>query len=119
MPDSTYTRRYVLPTADALGSISGHVAGQEEYSVHIEAHPGSGPPFVSEADADGTFTVRRLPPGSYRLRLFVDRNGNGRWDGGSLAPYMPPEPLQWLSAPVSVRARWEHEIEEAIEFSVE
>ena len=118
MPDSTYTRRYALPAADALGSISGHVEGQGEDAVYIEAYPESGPPFAAEADADGTFTVRRLPPGSYRLRLFVDRNGNGRWDGGSLAPYVPPEPLQWLSVPVSARARWEHEIEEAIDFSV-
>ncbi|MCH7639139.1 MAG: Ig-like domain-containing protein [Bacteroidetes bacterium] len=117
MPDSTYTRRYAVPAADALGSISGFVVGHGERTVQVEAFPEGGPPFVASAEVDGTFVVRRLPPGSYRLRLFVDRNGNGRWDGGSLAPFAPPEPLQWLSAPISVRARWEHEIEEAVDFS--
>ena len=116
MPDSTYTRRYAVPAADALGSISGLIEGWGEDAIHIEAFPEGGPPFVALAEVDGTFVVRRLPPGSYRIRLFVDRNGNGRWDGGSLAPYAPPEPLRWLSAPISVRARWEHEIEEAVDF---
>ena len=125
MRDSTYTRRFAVPAADALGSISGLVEGRVERwgedAVHIEAYSEafreSGLPFVASAELDGTFVVRQLPPGSYRLRLFVDRNGNGRWDGGSLAPYAPPEPLQWLPASISVRARWEHEIEEAVDFS--
>ena len=116
MRDSTYTRRFAVPAADALGSISGLVVGHGERTVHVEAFPESGPPFAASAETDGTFSVRRLPPGSYRLRLFVDRNGNGRWDGGSLAPYAPPEPLQWLSTPINVRARWEHEIDEAVDF---
>ena len=116
MDDSTYARRYVLSAADALGSISGRVEGWWEEAIRIEAHPESGLPFTASTEADGTFAVRQLPPGSYRVRLFVDRNGNGRWDGGSLAPYTAPEPMRWLSTPLSVRARWEHEIEEAVGF---
>ncbi len=116
MPDSTYVRRYAIPAADALGSISGRVEGQHGASVLIEARLESGEPFFGELQTDATFIVRQLPPGSYRLRLFVDRNGNGRWDGGSLAPYLPPEPLQWLTEPIQVRARWEHEVEDAVDF---
>jgi uncharacterized protein (DUF2141 family) len=65
------------------------------------------------ASADGRFEITRLPPGTYRLRLYADRNGNGRWDGGALAPYVPPEPLRLLADPVEVRARWETELDAA------
>jgi hypothetical protein len=41
----------------------------------------------------------------------LDRDGDGAWDGGRLAPYAPPEPLRWLPEPVRVRARWETEVE--------
>ncbi len=119
MTDSTYTRRFAVPGADALGSISGRVEVHGESVVRVEAHPASGSPFESAANTNGTFAIRNLPPGAYRLRLYVDFNENGRWDGGSLAPYAPPEPLLWLSAPISVRARWEHEIEEPVDFNAD
>lgn len=33
-----------------------------------------------------------LPPLSYRLRVFHDKNGNGVWDEGSVIPFVAPEP---------------------------
>lgn len=119
MPDSTFTRRFAIPSADALGSISGRVVGQGSHTVRVEARLGNAPLFLAATRPDGTFSVTQLPAGSYRLRLFLDRNENGVWDGGSLAPYIPPEAIRWLSAPISVRARWEHEIEEAIDFGTD
>ncbi len=37
-------------------------------------------------------TVDSLPPIAYRVVSFVDRNGNGKWDHGTVEPYTPPEP---------------------------
>jgi hypothetical protein len=55
---------------------------------------------------DSAFVFGELPEGSYRFRAFVDRNENGRWDPGSLAPYRPPEPITWSASPVDSRKRW-------------
>jgi uncharacterized protein (DUF2141 family) len=55
---------------------------------------------------DSAFVFGDLPEGSYRFRAFVDRNENGRWDPGSLAPYRPPEPITWSASPVDSRKRW-------------
>ena len=109
-PDTLYVRRYARPGPDALGGILGRVDAPDGGAVLVEAYPATGPPYGAVAGPDGAFALRGLPPGEYRLRLVLDRNGDGAWDGGRLAPYAPPEPLRWLAEPVRVRARWDTEL---------
>lgn len=106
--DSTRARRFATPAPDALGGIVGRVGA--DGPVLVEAYPEGGSPFVARVEASGAFVLQNLPPGAYRLRVVLDRNGNGRWDGGRLAPYAPPEPLRWLPEPVRVRARWDQDV---------
>ncbi|MDZ7714782.1 MAG: Ig-like domain-containing protein [Balneolaceae bacterium] len=46
--------------------------------------------------ADTTFMksieIARLPDTNYRIRAYIDANGNGKWDFGSIDPYVAPEP---------------------------
>ena len=46
--------------------------------------------------ADTTFVksalIERLPDTQYRIRAYIDSNGNGMWDFGSIDPYVAPEP---------------------------
>ena len=60
--------------------------------------------------AGSTFTFGELPDGQYRFRAYLDRNGNGRWDGGQIQPYVPAEPVTWLEEPVEARPRWTTEL---------
>ncbi|PSQ78899.1 MAG: hypothetical protein BRD35_00215 [Bacteroidetes bacterium QH_7_62_13] len=53
-----------------------------------------------------TFVFRNLPEGAFRFRAFLDRNENGRWDGGRVAPHVPVEPLTWSDEAVDSRPRW-------------
>jgi hypothetical protein len=105
-PDSTYTRQFDPPAPDALGDLTGIVVAPDSGRVVVEAVAG-GDRYVAAADATGAFALTGLPEGDVRLRLFIDRDGDGRWDGGRLAPYAPPEPLRFLDAPTRVRPRWE------------
>lgn len=109
-PDSVYTRRYAYPTADALGAVLGQVPNGDG-PILVTLYPTDGEPLHATTGADGRFAFRALPAGEYRLRLVIDRNGNGRWDGGRLVPFAPPEPIRWLEEPVRVRARWDTELE--------
>ena len=111
------SRRYVRPGADATGAVVGRVeslprtrfGGGAGGAVYVEATPAAGPPVVVRADG-GPFVVDRLAPGPVALRVWLDTNGNGRWDGGSLVPYRPAEPVRILPEAASVRARWETEV---------
>jgi uncharacterized protein (DUF2141 family) len=65
-------------------------------------------------DTTRQFTFERLPEDEYRFRAFLDRNGNGRWDGGRLVPYRPAEPIGWRTEPVSSRPRWNSVLDDAL-----
>ncbi|WP_412063642.1 Ig-like domain-containing protein [Rubrivirga sp. IMCC45206] len=106
--DSTRAQAFAVPAASETGGLVGRVTAYGP--VVIEATPEVGPPIVVRANADGTFAISGLLPGSVALRAFVDRDGDGRWSGGRLRPYLAPEPLVVLP-PATVRARWETEID--------
>ncbi|WP_423815941.1 Ig-like domain-containing protein [Salinibacter altiplanensis] len=59
---------------------------------------------------DSLFEFVELPDGRYRFRAYLDRNENGRWDGGRVQPYVPAEPVTWLREPLEVRPRWTTEL---------
>jgi hypothetical protein len=43
----------------------------------------------------GTDTIHYITPGKIAIRLTQDRNGNGRWDTGSLVERRQPEKVRW------------------------
>ena len=109
--DSTYTQRFARLGDDETGGLVGRVEA-DSGAVIVEVRPeAGGEPVTASVAPDGTFAVRGLAPGAYRIRVIGDLNGNGRWDGGALVPYVPPEPLRILPEAASVRARWDTDIE--------
>jgi hypothetical protein len=115
-PDTTWTARFALAGPARLGELSGIVLGGSP--VVVELHPAtarSEPVRRALADPDGRFRFDRLPGGRrYRIRAFVDEDGDGAWSPGSAAPYASPEPLAWSDAAPPVRARWETEIPDTL-----
>ncbi len=53
-----------------------------------------------------TFVFTNLPKGTFRFRAFLDRNENGRWDGGRLRPFRRAEPITWSASATESRLRW-------------
>jgi len=98
----------ISPQRDRLDSLfyDGAVAVElttVESSVPVE-------PRRLTTPAGSTFTFSELPDGQYRFRTYLDRNGNERWDGGQIQPYVPAEPVTWLQEPVEARPRWTTEL---------
>lgn len=121
--DSLLVRRVQRIPRDALGSLAG-TAVAEEAGGPVVVELFRGPPSddetpyrTVEAAEDGAFLFEELPEDTYRLRLFVDVQGNGRWDGGTITPYRPAEPIRWVDGTEDVRARWETMIEDPIRLS--
>lgn len=108
--DSTAVRRYAPLGASETGGIVGQVeaaAGR----AYVEVQGEGAEPVLVPVGTDGRFAVDGLAAGAYRVRVFADLDGDGRWSGGALVPYRPPEPLRILPEPVDVRARWETELD--------
>ena len=111
-PDSTYHQRFAVAGERETGGLVGRVEvpPTADGPVWIEARPASGAPIAVRAQDDGTFSILGLLPGPYTLRAWVDRDGDGRWSGGAVAPYQAPEPLALVLDPLQVRARWETDV---------
>lgn len=52
-----------------------------------------------------------VKPSTYYMRLFVDRNGNGKWDTGEYAEQRQPEQVYYFPKPIAVRAKFDVEQE--------
>ncbi|WP_345226941.1 Ig-like domain-containing domain [Hymenobacter koreensis] len=56
-----------------------------------------------------TFKFDNLAPGTYRLRVLVDADNDGRWRGGDPKLRLPAEPVFNFPQPQQVRANWDIE----------
>lgn len=50
-----------------------------------------------------------LKPGDYYIRMFIDENGNGKWDTGDLSLKRQPEQVYYYPKKLSLKANWEFE----------
>lgn len=58
---------------------------------------------------DGRADLFYIKPGKYYLRMFYDRNGNGKWDVGKFDEGRQPEEVFYFPSPIDVRANWDIE----------
>ncbi len=88
----------VLETKNASGSVVVEVFRRDRDTL----------PVMTISSRDPSITLAGLPGGfRARMRAYVDLDGNGRWNAGSLRPFQPSEPLGWVVADEPVRARWD------------
>jgi uncharacterized protein (DUF2141 family) len=58
-----------------------------------------------------TMKFENLLPGDYQLQLILDADGNGKWTGGSLKEGRIPEKVIYFNEPVTIKSKWEKEVE--------
>ena len=57
----------------------------------------------------GGTKVEYLEPGDYYLRMFLDRNGNGKWDPGNYFEKRQPESVYYYEKKLTLIKNWEFE----------
>ena len=111
--DTTRIDTLTYLDAGSYGRLNGRVTGAGSTNVRLALRPVEGPVPIrhAETDSTGRFAFERVPEGAYRMRFFVDENGDDAWNGGLLRPYHPSESIAWLDS-VRVRARWDTDLEQ-------
>lgn len=66
-------------------------------------------PVLQQVAANDRADFFYLKPGDYYIRLFIDRNGNGKWDTGNYDANLQPEEVFYFPKPIAVKAKWEME----------
>lgn len=94
------------------GSLQAKIFVRDDLSQHIfqliDMHENIAQEFIFKNDT--SFTLADLSPGTYKLRVVSDRNGNGRYDTGKYVESLQPEPVFYYTESVLVRSNWDVEL---------
>lgn len=69
----------------------------------------SGAPVESQKTDNNRCTFYFLTPGKYYMRLFMDENGNGKWDTGTYENRLQPEKVYYYPRGLELRAMFEYD----------
>ena len=66
-------------------------------------------PVASQRTNNSRCTFFFITPGKYYLRLFMDDNGNGKWDAGDYEKKLQPEKVYYYPRKLDLRAMFEYD----------
>ena len=84
--------RLGLSEQDISTSLSGTVSTKQK-SFELQLLDDKFQVVTSLASPKGTYLFTDIPPGTYRLRVLIDADGDGRWRGGDSKLLLAPEPV--------------------------
>ncbi len=93
---------------DEFGSVFVQLIGQDTACVVQLLNTSDKPVAVMPAKG-GRADFFYMKPGEYYMRMFIDRNGNGKWDTGNYDLKEQPEEVFYFPQPIPLRARFDVE----------
>ena len=92
---------------DEFGTLFVHVI-HPDTGIVVQLLNGSDKPIAIErANAEGRADFYYVKPGTYYLRCFVDKNGDGVWTTGDYDAGIAPEETYYFPQPLTMKALWE------------
>ena len=98
-------QRYTFKNPEKYGTVSGTVeVPYENYFLQLIDKKYQ---VVEELRNPKKYTFRMIPPDTYRLRILVDTDNDGRWEDGNILLNQEPEPVLIYQQEVVFRENWE------------
>ena len=95
--------RLGLSEQDVSTSLSGTLTTKEK-SFELQLLDDKFQIIASLNSPKGTYMFTDMPPGTYRLRVLIDADGDGRWRGGDPKLLLAPEPVFLYAKTLKVSA---------------
>ncbi|WP_373704921.1 Ig-like domain-containing protein [Porphyromonas loveana] len=89
-----------------LASLRLRLTGLADSTAVVELLNKGGDPVAAQKAVGGEVLFSYLKPGEYYARLYLDENGNGRWDGGDY-PTRQPEWTFYYPQAFTLRKNWQ------------
>lgn len=117
-PDSSVAGLFQFATDREAGALVLEARGADaELIIEVFSLENEADAVLRVVSDQESISLDGLPGGfRARLRVFVDLDGNGKWNPGSLSPYEPSEPIQWIRSDEPVRARWDTVLPDTLQF---
>jgi hypothetical protein len=95
--------RLGISEQDVSTSLSGTITTKEK-NFELQLLDDKSQVVSSLFSPKGTYTFSDIAPGTYRLRVLIDSDGDGHWRNGDPNLLLPPEPIYLAPKPQQVRA---------------
>lgn len=106
-----YKQGFRAKTLDAYGTLLFTFNGMENTAVVAQLLDTSDKVVKQVRTSDGTAEFFYLNPATYYLRIFIDDNGNGKWDTGDYASGRQAETVYYYPKQITCRAKWDVTLE--------
>ena len=93
---------------DEYSTLRLNIPGTGNKAV-VELLNNSGLPVASQRTDGNRCTFFFVAPGKYYMRLFMDDNGNGKWDSGNYENKQQPEEVCYYPRMLELRAMFEYD----------
>ena len=98
-----------VPGLETYGSLFLNIEGLEGQTAVVELLNSSDKPQRKVKAENGRAEFFFVKPGTYYIRLFIDRNNNGIWDTGEYESRTQPEDTYYYPSKLELRALWDTE----------
>jgi len=105
--DTAFIVHFKTIDSRQYGTIKGEVRDLREggpYIITVKNDKGS--TYRQTIAKQGLFTIQDIPAGTYFIEAFEDKDKNGEYDDGSIAPFRFSERFTLAKESITVRPRW-------------
>lgn len=96
--------QFQISETGGTGSVTGKVI--TKHKSFVVQLLNSNNKVVDEVANRSSYSFKNKEPGDYRIRILIDENNNGRWDGPDPKFEKNPERVYFHPKPISIRANW-------------
>lgn len=107
-PTTAVNSKITIPNLDKFSSVFVTLKGFSDSTAIVQLLRGDKPAYSSRSK-DGKAEFYFVKPGKYYMRAFIDRNGNGKWDGGKYEEGLQAEETYYFPNELNLRAMWDVE----------
>lgn len=102
------TIEFSIRPLNEYGNISFTLTNLPEGPAFVQLLNAQDAPVYTKEVSGGVADFRNVTPGTYYARLIADRNGNGKWDTGSLTDtVLQPEDVYYFPKKINLKKNWD------------
>jgi uncharacterized protein (DUF2141 family) len=102
-------QKFKVKNEDQYGQLAIWVEGVDSIPSFMEILDKSDKPIRKSAVLDNVAVFKDIDPGTYYVRIVLDKNNNGIWDTGDYSKKLQPELVYYMGKPVEMKANFEIE----------
>lgn len=107
LPSGEKKQGFKVKALDEYSSLVLTITGMDTLPLVVQLINKSDKPVKESIAHNGVAEFYYITPGTYYIRLLVDRNNNGQWDTGDLSLGLQPEEVYYYPEEIECRAKWD------------